>query len=157
MFSGLLAGIGFGNSGVHIPHAMAYAVAGLVRDYYPQGWKSNQPMVPHGTSVIVNAPAAFRFTGPACPERHLTAAKAMGADVSGADTADAGDLLSDRIIAMMKETGLPNGIGGVGYGEEDIPNLVKGTLPQQRLLVMSPKPVGEAELTRLFKDALRYW
>ena len=79
------------------------------------------------------------------------------ADGSGADTANAGDLLSDRIIAMMKETGLPNGIGGVGYGEEDIPNLVKGTLPQQRLLVMSPKSVGEAELTQLFKDALRYW
>ena len=59
MFAGMLAGIGFGNSGVHIPHAMAYAVAGLVRDYYPQGWKSNHPMVPHGTSVIVNAPAAF--------------------------------------------------------------------------------------------------
>tara|TARA_B100000676_G_scaffold85029_1_gene85066 strand:- start:5506 stop:6816 length:1311 start_codon:yes stop_codon:yes gene_type:complete len=157
MFSGLLAGIGFGNSGVHIPHAMAYAVAGLVRDYYPQGWKSNQPMVPHGTSVIVNAPAAFRFTGPACPERHFAAAEAMRADVSGADTADAGDLLADRIIAMMKETGLPNGIGGVGYGSEDIPNLVKGTLPQQRLLVMSPKPVGEAELTQLFKDALCYW
>ena len=157
MFSGLLAGIGFGNSGVHIPHAMAYAVAGLVRGYYPQGWKSNHPMVPHGTSVIVNAPAAFRFTGPACPERHFTAAKAMGADVTDADTADGGDLLADRIIAMMKETGLPNGIGGVGYDEEDIPNLVKGTLPQQRLLVMSPKPVDEAELTKLFKDALRYW
>jgi len=107
--------------------------------------------------VIVNAPAAFRFTGPACPERHFAAAEAMRADVSGADTADAGDLLADRIIAMMKETGLPNGIGGVGYGSENIPNLVKGTLPQQRLLVMSPKPVGEAELTQLFKDALCYW
>jgi len=157
MFSGMLAGIGFGNSGVHIPHAMAYAVAGLVRDYYPQGWKSNHPMVPHGTSVIVNAPAAFRFTGPACPERHFTAAEAMGADISGADVADGGDLLADRIIAMMKETGLPNGIGGVGYSEEDIPNLVKGTLPQQRLLVMSPKSVAEPELTQLFKDAMRYW
>jgi hydroxyacid-oxoacid transhydrogenase len=157
MFAGMLAGIGFGNSGVHIPHAMAYAVAGLVRDYYPRGWESNHPMVPHGTSVIVNAPAAFRFTGPACPERHFTAAEAMGADVRGAEAAEGGDLLADRIIEMMKETGLPNGIAGVGYGEEDIPNLVKGTLPQQRLLVMSPAPVGEAELTQLFKDAMRYW
>jgi len=157
MFAGMLAGIGFGNSGVHIPHAMAYAVAGLVRDYYPRGWESNHPMVPHGTSVIVNAPAAFRFTGPACPERHLTAAEAMGADIRGAEAAEGGDLLADRIIEMMKETGLPNGIGGVGYGEEDIPSLVKGTLPQQRLLVMSPAPVGEAELTQLFKDAMRYW
>lgn len=157
MFAGMLAGIGFGNSGVHIPHAMAYAVAGLVRDYYPQGWKSNHPMVPHGTSVIVNAPAAFRFTGPACPERHFTAAEAMGADTAGADIADGGNLLADRIVDMMRETDLPNGISGVGYSEEDIPNLVKGTLPQQRLLVMSPAQVGEAELTQLFKDAMRYW
>lgn len=157
MFSGMLAGIGFGNSGVHIPHAMAYAVAGLVRDYYPKGWKSNHPMVSHGTSVIVNVPAAFRFTGPACPERHFTAVEAIGANVSGADVADGGDLLADQIIAMMKETGLPNGIGGVGYSEEDIPNLVNGTLPQQRLLVMSPKSVAEPELTQLFKDAMRYW
>lgn len=157
MFAGMLAGIGFGNSGVHIPHAMAYAVAGLVRDYYPHGWESNHPMVPHGTSVIVNAPAAFRFTGPACPERHFTAAEAMGADVAGADIAEGGNLLADRIVAMMRETGLPNGISGVGYGPEDIPNLVKGTLPQQRLLVMSPQAVGEAELTQLFKDAMRYW
>ena len=56
---------------------MSYAVAGLVRDYYAEGWPSNHPMVPHGISVIVNAPAVFRFTGPACPERHLQAAVAM--------------------------------------------------------------------------------
>ena len=157
MFSGMLAGIGFGNSGVDIPHAMAYAVTGLVRNYYRQGWKPNHPMVPHGTSVIVNAPAAFRFTGPACAENHFTVAEAIGADVSGADVADGGNLLADRIIAMMKETGIPNGIGDVGFSEEDIPNLVKGTLPQQRLLVMSPKSVAEPELIHLFKNALRYW
>jgi hydroxyacid-oxoacid transhydrogenase len=157
MFSGMLAGIGFGNSGEHIPHAMAYAVIGLVRNYYPQGWKSNHSMVPHGTSVIVNAPAAFCFTSPACPERHYTVAEPLGADVSGADVADGGNLLADRIIAMMKETGLLNGISGLGNSEDDIPNLVRGTLPQQRLLVMSPKSVAESELTQLFKNALPYW
>ena len=88
---------------------------------------------------------------------HFTAAEAMGANTAGADIADGGNLLADRIVDMMRETDLPNGISGVGYSEEDIPNLVKGTLPQQRLLVMSPAQVGEAELTQLFKDAMRYW
>jgi alcohol dehydrogenase class IV len=73
MFASMLAGIGFGNAGCHLPHAMSYAVAGLTHNYNAPGWPSNNPMVPHGISVIVNAPAVFRFTGSACPERHLKA------------------------------------------------------------------------------------
>ncbi len=157
MFAGMLAGIGFGNAGCHLPHAMSYAVAGLVRDYKADGWPSNHPMVPHGISVIVNAPAVFRFTGPACPERHLQAAEAMGADVTGAPLDKAGDILADRIIDLMKETGIPNGVGGVGYGEEDLPQLVEKAHAQQRLLVNSPKPAGKPELDALFRDAMRYW
>lgn len=157
MFAGMLAGIGFGNAGCHVPHAMSYAVAGLVRDYRAEGWPSNHPMVPHGISVIVNAPAVFRFTGPACPDRHLKAAEAMGADVKDAPLDKAGDILADRIVAMMKETGIPNGLGGVGYSEDDLPQLVEKANAQQRLLVNSPKPVGRAELDPLFRDAMRYW
>jgi len=157
MFAGMLAGIGFGNAGCHLPHAMSYAVAGLVRDYKAEGWPSNHAMVPHGISVIVNAPAVFRFTGPACPERHLQAAEAMGADITGAPLEEAGDILADRIIDMMKETGIPNGVGGVGYSQEDLPKLVEKAHAQQRLLVNSPKPVDEAALDSLFRDAMRYW
>ena len=31
------AGLGFGNAGVHIPHANAYPVAGQVREFHPDG------------------------------------------------------------------------------------------------------------------------
>ena len=157
MFAGMLAGIGFGNAGCHVPHAMSYAVAGLVRDYRPDGWGSNQPMVPHGISVIVNAPAVFRITGPACPERHLEAAAAMGADVADAPLDQAGDILADCVIGMMKRTDMPNGLRGVGYSEEDLPRLVAKAHPQQRLLVNSPVPIGEDTLDRLFRDAMSYW
>ncbi|MBP5857240.1 iron-containing alcohol dehydrogenase [Marivibrio halodurans] len=157
MFAGMLAGIGFGNAGCHVPHAMSYAVAGLVEDYVPEGWATNEPMVPHGISVIVNSPAVFRYTGKACPERHLMGAKAMGADVKGLDPRKAGDALADRIIEMMKATGMPNGLSGVGYGEADVPRLVSKAAPQRRLLDNAPRPVHEAELTDLFTGALRYW
>ena len=157
MFAGMLAGIGFGNAGCHLPHAMSYAVAGLVRDYMAEGWPSNHPMVPHGISVIVNAPAVFRFTGQACPERHLQAAEAMGADTKDIPLDRAGTVLADRIIAMMKETGIPNGLNGVGYSEEDLPRLVEKAHAQQRLLVNSPRQTGKAELAELFRDAMRYW
>jgi alcohol dehydrogenase class IV len=99
----------------------------------------------------------FRFTGPACPDRHLKAAEAMGADVTDAPLDDAGDILADRVIALMRETGIPNGLAGVGYSEEDLPQLVEKAHAQQRLLVNSPSPVGRTELGTLFRDAMRYW
>ena len=157
MFAGMLAGIGFGNAGCHLPHGMSYAVAGLVRDYTAPGWPSNQPMVPHGISVIVNAPAVFRFTGPACPERHMKAAEGMGADVEGAALEDAGNILADRVIEMMRQTGIPNGLRGVGYSEDDLDALTDRAFPQKRLLDNSPLPPDRDQLLGLFRDALSYW
>jgi len=157
LFAGMLAGIGFGNAGCHIPHGMSYAVAGLVRDYHADGWPSNHAMVPHGISVIVNAPAVFRFTGSACPDRHMKGAVAMGTDMTGVDPKDAGALLADRIVEMMRATGIPNGLSGVGYGPEDVDALVERAFLQQRLLTNAPCPVGRDDLAALFTDALRYW
>ena len=157
MFAGMLAGIGFGNAGCHLPHGMSYAVAGLVRGYQAAGWPSNHPMVPHGISVIVNAPAVFRFTGPACAERHLLAAEALGADTEGAGPEDGGGLLADRVIDMMRRTGIPNGLGGVGYGDEDVDALTDRAFAQKRLLDNAPCPVGRDDLAGLFRAAMRYW
>ncbi len=157
MFAAALAGIAFGNAGVHLPHAMSYAVAGVRHTFRADGYGVEKPMVPHGISVVVNAPACFRFTAPAAPERHLEAAAALGADTTGAAAEDAGPLLADRLIALMRATGIPNGVGAVGYGPEDIPALVKGAAAQPRLLVNAPRPVGEPELAELFRAALRYW
>ncbi|MDQ3196579.1 MAG: iron-containing alcohol dehydrogenase, partial [Pseudomonadota bacterium] len=84
MYAATLAGIAFGNAGVHVPHGMSYAVAGLARDFCPPGYPQGAPLVPHGMSVIVNSPAVFRFTAPACPERHLHGAQVLGADVRDA-------------------------------------------------------------------------
>jgi hydroxyacid-oxoacid transhydrogenase len=114
-------------------------------------------MVPHGVSVVLNAPAAFRFTGPAAPAAHLRAAEALGADTRGASPEDGGDLLATRLIAMMRATGLPNGLSALGYGEADIPGLVTGASAQQRLLTIAPRPVSDEDLRGLYRDAMRYW
>ncbi|MBM3483091.1 MAG: iron-containing alcohol dehydrogenase [Alphaproteobacteria bacterium] len=157
MFAGMLAGIGFGNAGCHVPHAMAYAVAGLVRDYRPEGWPNDHAMVPHGISVILNAPAVFRSVASACPDRHLRAAAAFGADVRNVPEERAGELLADRVIELMRRSEVPNGLQGVGYTDDDIEALTDRTVPQARLLVNSPCPVGRDELRDLFKAAMRYW
>lgn len=151
------AGIGFGNAGVHIPHSIAYPIAGMVREYLPPGYGAAEPLVPHGVSVIVTAPAGFRFTYPASPEKHLRAAQMLGVRTEGVSLAEGADVLPRAIIALMRDTGIPNGVGALGYGERDIPGLVEGTLKQQRLLAGSPRPVGALELARIIRDALQYW
>lgn len=157
MWASTLAGIAFGNSGVHVPHGMAYAVAGLVKDYQPEGYPDDEPIIPHGMSVIVNAPSVFRNTARACPERHLEGAEYLGADVKGAGNDDAGEILGARIVELMKASGIPNGVGGVGYGAGDIGALIEGTLPQQRLLKNAPMDIGAEQLHTMFEGALSYW
>lgn len=157
LLAATFAGIGFGNAGVHLPHGMSYPVSGTVRDYRPAGYPADHPIVPHGMSVILNAPAVFRFTAPASPERHLRAAALMGADTRGATPEDAGEVLADAIVALMRRTGMPNGLSAVGFGSSDVDDLVAGTLPQHRVTKLSPRPAGEAELRDLFLDAVSYW
>lgn len=157
LLAAAIAGIGFGNAGVHLPHGMSYPVAGMVKSFQPAGFDVDHPLVPHGMSVILNTPAVVRFTAPACPERHLRAAAALGADIRGVSPADAGEVLADRVIHFMKLMKMPNGLGAVGYTEEDIPALVAGTLPQHRVTKLSPRPADEAALTSLFRQSLTIW
>jgi len=157
MLAASFAGIGFGNAGLTIPHGMSYPVSGMVRGYRPEGYPVDHPLVPHGMAVVLNAPAAFRFTAPACPERHLEAAKALGADVTNAKPEDAGRILSELVIYYMKRLNIPNGLSAIGYTRDDIPHLVQGTLPQHRVIKLSRRPVGEEELTQIFQDAMGYW
>jgi hydroxyacid-oxoacid transhydrogenase len=151
------AGIGFGNAGVHLPHGMSYPVSGGVKSFRPAGYAVDHPLVPHGISVILNAPAVFRFTAQACPERHLAAAGALGANVSRAKAGDAGAILAEQITAMMQRLRVPNGLGALGYSSGDIPALVAGTLPQHRVTKLSPRPAGEDDLARLFEQAMVAW
>ena len=141
MWAATLAGVAFGNAGVHIPHAMAYAVAGLTKDFQMPGYP--KPFVPHGVSVIVNAPSAFRFTEAACPERHLECAQLLG-----------GESLSDVLTRLMREASVPVDLKSMGYRPEHTDALVKGTSVQKRLLDNAPRPVTDADLRTLFEGAM---
>jgi len=151
------AGIGFGNAGVHLPHGMSYPVSGMVRDYQPAGYPVDWPIIPHGMSVILNAPAVFRWTAQADPKRHLWAAGLLGAEIQGAGDEEAGEILAQAIIGIMKATGMPNGLGAVGFTEKDVEKLAEGTLPQHRVTKLSPRPANKDDLMYLFRDAMNYW
>ncbi|MGO8940488.1 MAG: hydroxyacid-oxoacid transhydrogenase [Mycobacterium sp.] len=157
MWAATLAGIAFGNAGVHAPHGMAYAVAGLVRDFRPPGYPADEPLVPHGMAVILNAPSSFRFTAEVSPERHLEGAQLLGADTRGAGARDAGEVLANELIRIMRAVGMPNGLSGVGYTEDDAAALTEGAYPQQRLLQNAPREMSKPVLGDLFRQAMRYW
>ena len=157
MIAATMAGIGFGSAGVHLPHGMSYPVSGMARDYIPEGYATDHAIIPHGMSVVLNAPAVFRFTGQADPERHLEAARLMGMDVSKAKKKDAGELLAQSFINLMKKTGMPNGLSAVGYTSKDVDKMVQGTLPQRRVLNISPRPVTADDLRALFLESMTCW
>ncbi len=157
MLAAAMAGVGFGNAGVHLPHGMSYPVASMVNSYEHPGYCVDHPMIPHGISVILNTPAVNRFTAPSDPLRHLNAAAALGADISDATPDQAGDVLAGQVTHFMRQLEVPNGLAAVGYSESDIPKLVEGTLPQHRVTKLSPIPAGEKELIDLFRAGMTIW
>ena len=154
------AGLGFGNAGVHIPHANAYPVAGrvhdLATDFRPKGYDVTEPMVPHGMAVAMTAPAAFALTFDADPARHLAAADWLDPD-GGHGTSDDRERLPSVLRALMRDIGLPSGLAEIGYGEEDIDGLVDGAMKQQRLLATAPLEVGAEDVAQVIRDSMQHW
>ena len=149
------AGLGFGNAGVHVPHANGYPVAGQVRTFRAAGYPDDHPMVPHGMSVALTAPETFRFTFPTDPGRHLAAARLL--DRRSGSSAAGPDVLPGTLVRLMRDVGMPNGIAGVGYGPDDVPALVAGASAQTRLLANAPRPVTADDLERIFHRSLENW
>jgi hydroxyacid-oxoacid transhydrogenase len=166
------AGMGFGNAGVHVPHANAYPIAGRVRDYRPAGYPDAQPLVPHGIAVALTAPEAFRFTFAADPGRHLRAVELLAPSGTGTRTGaragaatgtgsglpdDDRERLPAVLTALLRKVGLPNGLAAVGYGEGDVDELVTGAMQQQRLLATAPLDVREEDLAGILRRSMTLW
>jgi alcohol dehydrogenase class IV len=147
------AGMGFGNAGVHIPHANAYPIAGRVRDFHPADYPADHAMVPHGMAVSLTAPEAFRWTFEAAPDRHLRAAGLLAPGHSY----DGPDALPGVLADLMRDISLPNGLAAVGYGEGDVDDLVEGTMKQQRLLATAPRDVDEDAAASILRRSLELW
>jgi len=152
MLSATLAGIGFGTAGVHIPHACAYPIAGLKHSYQASGYKNC--FIPHGISVIVTAPAVFRFTYNVDPEKHIKAAELLKGSIIDNPGSES---LPYELIKLMKEVGAPSGIKELGYAKKDIPEIIIGAMKQQRLLSIAPKDVRENDLNQILIQSMENW
>ena len=154
MLAAMFAGLGFGNAGVHIPHSCAYPIAGRVRSYKPGVGYPDEPQVPHGQSVGVTAPAAFRFTFPAAIDRHIRAAELLGADSANLKTDHLRELLPQAVVDLFRDIGFPTGVAAFGYDSSDVDDLVEGTLAQQRLLVGCPREPSPDDLANILIDSM---
>lgn len=151
------AGIGYGNAGVHIPHALGYPIAGMAKEWVPAGFGVDHPMVPHGISTALTAPACFRFTAPSNPEKHARLARLLGSSAEGLSVLEAALKLPEALVRLMQDVGCPNGLAAIGYRPGDIPKLAEGGWKQQRLLVGSPRPVTPADLERILEESMVLW
>ncbi|ETO27853.1 hypothetical protein RFI_09279 [Reticulomyxa filosa] len=169
-YASCFAGMGFGTAGVHLCHGMSYPISGLnhhrkyvFRDYHALG----HPIIPHGVSVVLTAPSVFSFTCPSNPLRHQQAAIWLGADPTSFPSTDdslhpdhvhlVANRLRDRILFFMQTLGIPDGLSECGFSTSDIPTLVEGALPQQRVLGLSPSPVNKDTLAQLFHSSMSFY
>lgn len=163
LLAATLAGVGFGNAGVHLCHGMSYPISGQNPGYKHKGYEVDMPIIPHGVSVAVTSPSVFRFTGASNPERHLAAAEAFGVDISNVKKESAGEVLGEALAEFLIALGdQPRGLKDLGFGREHIDQLVEGTIPQARVLMLAPNldmqnlEEEREQLRTLFEDSLEY-
>jgi hydroxyacid-oxoacid transhydrogenase len=156
MWGASLAGMAFGNTGTHLPHALSYGVTHLMHDITTDDYLVKSPFIPHGISVIASAPAIFRYTAAGAPERHLQAANSLGANAWDAGPEEAGEVVADRIIELMKKTGMPNGIGDLGFGAEDVKALSASSARQLRAIANAPRETNLVDIENIYAAAISY-
>jgi hydroxyacid-oxoacid transhydrogenase len=141
---------------------MSYPISGQNPGYRHPGYQVSSPIIPHGVSVAVSAPAVFRFTGASNPDRHLAAAEAFGVDISNVKKESAGEVLADALSKFLADLGdQPKGLKDLGFKREHLDDLVEGTIPQARVLMLAPGLATEIneereQLRKLFEDAMEH-
>ncbi len=157
MWGATLAGMAFGNSGTHLPHAMSYGITHLMDNITTNDYQVASPFVPHGISVMVCAPAIFRYIAEGAPQRHLSAAGFLGANAKDATPSDAGEIVAEELIRLIRRTNGPNGISGVGFNVEDVKDLAASAVRQSRAIQNAPRVVEQQEIENIFTSAVSYW
>lgn len=163
LLAATLAGVGFGNAGVHLCHGMSYPISGMNPGYKHAGYDVDHTIIPHGVSVAVTAPAVFKFTGASNPDRHLAAAEAFGVDISNVKRESAGEVLGEALAEFLIKLGdQPRGLKALGFQKSDVDDLVEGTIPQARVLMLAPNlemsniDAEREQLRNLFEESMEY-
>ncbi|XP_063683493.1 hydroxyacid-oxoacid transhydrogenase, mitochondrial-like [Bolinopsis microptera] len=147
-----MAGVGFGNAGVHLCHGLSYSISGLNRNYRADNYPSEK-LIPHGLSVCITAPAVFAATADSSPDRHAEIAELLGGKPVRKE--DAGKALPDVLREYLHDLDVPDGLGALGYSDDDIPGLVAGALPQKRVLCISPIDATAEPIAEIYANSMK--
>ncbi|EMD40675.1 hypothetical protein CERSUDRAFT_111255 [Gelatoporia subvermispora B] len=165
------AGIGFGNAGVHLCHGISYPISGLNKPgpkFKYSGYNVDHPIIPHGVTVALPAPAVFQFTAPSSPSRHREALAIFNGvsisdpSITSIPDSEIGAHLFEAIARFLDNLGVPRGLKAVGYTKADVAKLVEGTIPQRRVLDLAPGigdvagADGREYLTKIIENSLEY-
>ena len=157
-FASSIAGSAMGNAGTQLPHGLSYGVSGSVRSHRVPGYPQENPIIPHGMSVILHAPSVARFSNPYCGELQQEILHLLGhPKAATTDVKDAGEQLADYLIGLMKATDTPNGLNAVGFTSDDVPKLVEKAFPQKRVIDNAPFPVSKEIIAQLYEGSMNYW
>ncbi|CAB3404992.1 unnamed protein product [Caenorhabditis bovis] len=149
------AGIGFGNAGVHLCHGLSYPISSQAKKCVADDYPKKKNLIPHGLSVMTTAVADFEFTTSACPDRHLVAAKTLGAEIPpNADNEYISRTLCDQLRAYMKDFGVPNGLKGMGFEFSDIDTLTEAASHSVPNIAIAPKSTDREIISKLYEKSL---
>ena len=87
----------------------------------------------------------------------MEAANFLAADSKGATQDDAGEVLSNRLIELMRDTNVPNGLSGVGFDKSHIKILAESSARQKRAIANAPRESNLTDLENMYSGALSYW
>jgi 1,3-propanediol dehydrogenase/alcohol dehydrogenase len=123
----MYAGYAFSNASVALVHAMARPLGA----YFD---------VAHGLANALLLPKVMEFNRPACKERLVKVAVAMGEKVEGLSISDGSYAAIKAINNLFLETGLPKSLKEVGVLKESIKDLAKDAIISGSVLFNPRKP-----------------
>lgn len=137
----LYAGIGIGNAGTNIVHALAYPLQG-------------QHRVTHGVANSLLLPYGMEFNALSNLSKFASVAEALGEPIAGLSPRAAAARSTEACRLLSQDIGIPQTMGEVGIKPQDIEDLVDGAMKMTRLLVNNPRQVRPEDARAIFERAL---
>jgi alcohol dehydrogenase len=140
LLGSLYAGLGLANAGVTAVHSLSYPLGGRFG-------------VPHGLANTILLPAVMEFNLPGALEKFAHVAGALGEDVEGMPPREAAPFAVEAVAALIRDCGVPMGIGRLGVREEDFPDLAAVAMTVARPLANNPRRVTAEDAVLLYREA----
>gem|GEM_PF-4550829 len=110
--------------------------------------------IPHGESNAVLLPYVYDEIIKACSNKLSELAPIFEIDPQGKNNMEISRDITDKLFDLVKEVGLPESLQHYNIKEKDIKLLTENALKQTRLLARSPLELREAEIEKIYKNAL---